>query len=158
MSEKDRSPEFPHLPAESWELFVIERLPEASRRRLEEHLDGCKGCTAVLEARDPSRVFRRLQALEVREDRWQGAWESLRAEIAALQPSRKDPSRTERKRQGQERLSHGLVHCPAVNVICGGDTNPQSEARPKTRFIRASSEVKASTTRARSSESVASIE
>ena len=51
--------DFPHLPADSWELFLADELPESSKQKLESHLDDCSECRAVLELRDPSRIFRR---------------------------------------------------------------------------------------------------
>lgn len=68
---------FPHLPAESWELFLADRLPEPSTRRLEEHVARCPECRSVLERADPTRVFSRLRALEVRPESWEGFWEEL---------------------------------------------------------------------------------
>ena len=74
---------FPHLPAEAWELYLDDELRGASLRSVEEHLDGCEDCRAVLEHRDPSRLFRRLRDLPVREQALEGLWDAVRAEIGA---------------------------------------------------------------------------
>ena len=73
---------FPHLPAEAWERFVADELSESAAARLETHLAGCGPCRAALERADPSRIFRRLSALEVRDDQWTGFWEGISSEIA----------------------------------------------------------------------------
>jgi anti-sigma factor RsiW len=75
------TPRFPHLPAESWALFLDERLPSESTRRLERHLDACPECRQVLEQADPSRVFRRLRGLAVRPEIWAGFWDDLAPQL-----------------------------------------------------------------------------
>jgi len=86
---------FPHLPAESWDLFLEERLPAESTRRLEEHLDACAECRRALEQADPSRLFRRLRGLEVRPEVWDGFWEDLSAQLSADAPEGDDELATD---------------------------------------------------------------
>ena len=96
---------FPHLPAEGWELFLRDELSGPSLLSVESHLDGCAACRQALEAADPSRLFRRLRGLPVKEEALAGLWESVRAEIQAPaldgsgRPGLDGPARTVRRRE-----------------------------------------------------------
>ena len=75
-------PSFPHLPAESWALFLADELPEGSALKLEEHLDACADCRASLLQADPSRMFRALRGARAPEGTWDGFWDDVEAEIS----------------------------------------------------------------------------
>ena len=87
------SPRFPHLPAESWDLFLEGSLPEAAEARIEQHLAGCDECRAALVEADPSRIFRSLREAPSPEVSWDGFWEGLEAEIASDVPAQRGATR-----------------------------------------------------------------
>lgn len=110
---------FPHLPRESWERYLSDELGEVAAERIEAHLASCPPCRHVLEAQDPTRVFRRLRGLRVREERWEGFWDGIRAEMRRPQedgePTPELPSTRQPTRHGG-RL-RGLA-AAAVVVAC----------------------------------------
>ena len=53
------NPRMPHLPAQSWELFLRDELSAEATGRIEAHLADCAECSAALEREDPSFLFRR---------------------------------------------------------------------------------------------------
>jgi hypothetical protein len=82
-------PAFPHLPAESWELYLGDRLDGDACERVERHVDDCATCRAILYEADPSRAFRLLRA-PAPDGTWDGFWDELRPQLtpAAARPRR----------------------------------------------------------------------
>lgn len=72
---------FPHLPAESWELFLRDELAQEAALRIEAHLDACPECSLALEGADPSFLFRRLRVEAAPEGAFDGLWDSIEAQI-----------------------------------------------------------------------------
>ena len=72
---------FPHLPAESWELFLRDELAPEAALRIEAHLDACPECSRALEGADSSFLFRRLRLEAAPEGVFDGLWDSIEAEI-----------------------------------------------------------------------------
>jgi hypothetical protein len=70
---------FPHLPSESWEAYLDDRLEGAALARMEAHVDACADCRDALLLADPSRAFRALR--EPEPVAWDGFWEELRPQL-----------------------------------------------------------------------------
>ena len=75
------APRFPHLPEESWSLYLDDALDGAARERVEAHVDACGECRRVLLMADPSFAFRSLRG-PAPEGTWDGFWDELRPQLA----------------------------------------------------------------------------
>jgi hypothetical protein len=72
----------PHLPRETWQAYLDDRLEGAARARVEDHAAGCAECLDVLLAADPSRAFGLLGGVAPAAS-WDGFWEELQPRLGA---------------------------------------------------------------------------
>jgi len=78
----------PHLPRESWDAYLDDRLDGEPRARIEAHLAECAECRAWVASIDPSHLFHRLRT-PVPAPAWDGFWEAIQQDLGTARPKRR---------------------------------------------------------------------